>query len=281
MKLKYIVDEDSVVKEYILRQGISRKLGRKIKLYGKILINGKEAKNYFEIHKDDVLEIELEEESNPEIPTTNLPIDIIYEDEYFLVINKPTNLSSQPSKKHYEDNLISRVKSYYQNKGIINNIHLVNRLDYGTSGLLIIAKNGYIHYLLSAIEFEKRYLAFVEGILEEKSGVISLPIIRLENSTIKRGVGLNGQEAITIFKVIKEYENKSLLELQLVTGRCHQIRVHLSHINHPIIGDKLYGNSSDELLLHSYFLKFVHPITKEEILLKKLPNWFDLDMGKL
>jgi len=275
MKLKYIIEEKDLVKEFLKKQGISRNLGKKIKLYGNIYINGKESFNYSEINIGDILIIEYQEKINPDIPLSEFSIDIIHEDDYLLIINKPINLSTQPSRKHIDDNLISRIKKYYFDQGINNNIHLVNRLDYSTSGLIIVAKDGFIHQQLAdKTEIIKKYIAKVKGTFETEFGIINLPIERDSRFSILRRVSENGQNSITKYKVLSKEDDITILELTLLTGRCHQIRVHLSAVKHPIIGDKLYGEAENELFLHSYYLKFIHPFTNEEIEIIHYPNWY-------
>lgn len=272
MELKYLVEEDDIVKDYLLKEGVSRTLGRKIKLYGEIYINSKPAKNYYPLKPGDILLIRLEEKLNPYYLPSPHPIEIVYEDEYLLVVNKPSNLNTQPSKKHFDDSLIARIKNYYLEKKIPGNVHVVTRLDQATSGLVLIAKNSFIHHKLQD-KIEKKYLALVQGNLEPKAGLISLPIARLEGSSIKRQVLVGGKPSLTAYRVIKEGNQESLVELNLLTGRCHQLRVHLAHLGHPIIGDSLYGNNGGVLHLHAFILNFDHPVSQKRLSLEKHPNW--------
>lgn len=276
MIFKYLIEKESIVKEYILEKGISRNLGRKIKLYGKIYINGQEAGNWFPLKLGDILEIRLPEKENPDIFPVAEDLEVVYEDENILIVNKPANLSTQPSKKH-PDNLIGRIKNYYQTKGIDANIHVATRLDYATSGLVLVAKNSHMHYMLQKTEIEKIYLTKVEGHLEEKTGVLDFPIKRLEGDRLRRRVASDGKPALTLYRVLKEYQDASLLELVIKTGRCHQIRVHLSSISHPVIGDKLYGKGGELLYLHAYRLSLVDPVTEKTISVKRIPEWLHAD----
>ena len=280
MVLKYKITEDDIVKSFLLKQNISRNLGRKIKLYGKIYINGELSKNWFKLKPGDELVIEYFEPQNQEIISASKGLDIVYEDEYLLVANKPINLSIQPSRKHFDDNLIARLKAYYQNQGINSNFHIVTRLDFSTSGLVLIAKEGYIHHLLSQTAIEKKYLAKVNGVFIDEKGLINIPISRVKTDFIKRTIDERGKAALTEYRHVTSSENFSILELTLKTGRCHQIRVHLSAIGFPIIGDKLYGQASEFLYLHSFYLRFLHPITQEFIELINYPNWINLDEMK-
>ncbi|HHX79485.1 MAG TPA: RluA family pseudouridine synthase [Acholeplasmataceae bacterium] len=275
MVLKFLVEKESLVKEYILEKGVSRSLGRKIKLYGEIYINGNSAENWFPIKPGDVLEIFLSEKENPNIIPVAKPLEIVYEDKYLLIINKPANLSTQPSKKYVEDNLIGRIKHYYVTTGVNANIHIVTRLDYGTSGLVLVAKNAHLHHLLQTTAIEKVYLAEAEGHLPKKEGRITFPIKRLTGDRLRRTTASDGKASLTLYRVIKEYLETSLLELTIKTGRCHQIRVHLATLGHPVVGDKLYGKGAEILRLHAYRLHFKHPSTEKDIEVKKKTDWLN------
>ena len=260
MKLDYKVEKESILKDYLLEIGLSRRFCRRVKLYGKIYLNGKETKNFVNVFPGDIITLEYEEEENEEILSKEANLDIRYEDEHILVINKPEGLTSQPSRLHYEDNVISYVKSYLQKNNISTNVHVVTRLDFQTSGLMIIAKDGHTHYLLTKDNIiEKRYKAIVSGILIEKQGLIDLPIARKDEISILREINISGKKAVTEYKVLKEIKNKSLVEVKLHTGRTHQIRVHFSALGHPLIGDKLYGKEEKRLMLHCYYLRFKNP----------------------
>lgn len=275
MRLEYLVDAVTMpIKDYLMYLGLSRRLARKIKLYGKMYVNNQEALNYHLVKKGDVLVLEYNETLNQEIVASQTSLEILYEDESLLVVNKPHDLAIQPSCRHQEDNLISRIKALFVNKAITSNIHIVNRLDYSTSGLVLVAKNGFIHHqLTSKNSILKKYQAIVEGKLAEKAGTINLPIARLVEYDIKRGVSESGKKAITNYRVIGENDKISLLELILETGRTHQIRVHMAYIGHPIIGDKLYGKEDQRLYLHCYYMEFVHPQTNEKLVFTKESQW--------
>ncbi|MGD9604695.1 MAG: RluA family pseudouridine synthase [Bacilli bacterium] len=273
MQLRFIIEQEDIVKNFLKRNHISRRLGRKIKWNGNIFINGVESGNWFPIHPGDELIINFDEETNPEIVSSPIPIEVLYEDEYFLIVNKPANLASQPSHKYYYDNLVSRLKAYFEKNLINSNIHLVSRLDYSTSGLVLVAKNGFVHHLLMNTSIDKKYLAYIKGTITPEKGIIDLPIDR-DDHPVKRKVSENGKQAITKYRVLKVDEN-SLIELTLETGRCHQIRVHLSSLNHPIIGDKLYGEPSDLLMLHAFLINFIHPFTNQIVKVVNFPTWLE------
>ena len=260
MKLDYKVEKESILKDYLLEIGLSRRFCRRVKLYGKMYLNGEEVKNFVNVYPGDIITLDYQEDENDQILPKEVSIDIKYEDEHILIINKPFGLTSQPSRLHYEDNVISYVKSYLHSKEIVTNIHVVTRLDYQTSGLMIIAKDGHTHYLLSRDNtIEKKYKAIVKGILDIKEGIIDKPIARKDELSILREVNENGKRAITEYKVIGEKDNRSLIDIKLHTGRTHQIRVHFSSIGYPLIGDKLYGKEDNRLMLHCYSLRFKNP----------------------
>jgi len=279
MKLDYKVEKESILKDYLLEIGLSRRFCKRVKLYGKMYLNGEEVKNFVTVHPGDIITLEYVEDENEEILSKNVSLDIVYEDDHILIINKPEGVTSQPSRLHYEDNIISYVKSYFQSKNFLTNIHVVTRLDFQTSGLMIIAKDGHTHYLLTrdnnldVISIEKKYKAIVDGILNKKEGIIDLPIDRKDPNSILREVSETGKKAITEYKVMEEKKNKSLVEVKLHTGRTHQIRVHFSTLGYPVIGDKLYGVADERLMLHCYYLKFKNPYTDEIIEVKREPDF--------
>lgn len=274
MKLKFIAIRDSIIKDYLFECGVSKRLGRKIKLYGMIFVNGIEKRNWETLKKGDELVIFLPQKVNENIILNENKIKILYEDEYILIVDKEENLAIQPSRKHLEDNLIARVLNYFKMKNTSSNCHVVTRLDYATSGIVIIAKNAYVKSLLAKTDILKKYFAKVSKKLNQEVGKICLPIARDLTSSIKRKVDNDGKESITLYEFIKELENGYLYELTLVTGRTHQIRVHLAHLGSPIVGDELYlGEKADRLYLHSAYINFVHPITKEEISINSEIVW--------
>ena len=199
-------------------------------------------------------------------------LDIVFEDEWILIINKPAGLATHPSILHFSNSLCNGVRFYFDSIGLKKKVRPVNRLDLNTSGLVIFAKCEYIQEcLISQMKinlFKKEYLAICNGIFENKSGTINLPISRKENSIIERCVSEDGQTSITNYKVLKEFNTYSLVKCSLETGRTHQIRVHMSAIGHPLIGDSLYGNASNLIsrqALHCYRLCFLHPILKNNL----------------
>ena len=234
-----------------------------------ILLNGKWEYVNTRLSTGDTLTIKLiENESSKNIPPVYHPLEIVYEDEDILVVNKPWNMPVHPSLNHYEHTLANAVCYYYENQGIPYTFRCVNRLDKNTSGLTILAK----HMLSSAIlsqhvadrRISREYLAIVCG-ETEASCTIDAPIGRKDTSAIERQIDYeHGDRAITHFKRIDAKNGYSLLSLKLETGRTHQIRVHMASIGHPLIGDFLYNEGSNEIerqALHSHQLIFTHPIT--------------------
>ena len=216
---------------------------------------------------------------------TKKDLNILYEDEYLLVVDKPAGMPVHPSMEHYEDSLCNIVKYYFDVNNIHKKIRPVNRLDRNTSGIVIFAKNEYIQECLisqmSNNKFKKEYIAICAGNFNKKHECIDAPISRKPNSIIERCISKNGDKAITIYHVVEQYKNFAKLKIELLTGRTHQIRVHMAYIGHPIIGDDLYGTKSDLIsrqALHAYHISFIHPITKNEISINsQIPE----DMQKL
>lgn len=277
MNLSYKISDNDifvnvlqVLKEHFL---LSDRLITKLKKNKKIYLNNKETYTKQKVISGDVVSFILDfDEDNSNIVPSNIPLDIIYEDEYLLILNKPAGIAIHPSILHYDNSLSNGVKFYFDKIKLNKKIRIVNRLDRNTSGIVIFAKNEYIQECLikqmKTKELKKEYLAIVCGILENSSGTLNFPIARKEGSIIERCVNTNGDLAITHYDVLKTFNNLSLVHIVLETGRTHQIRVHFSYINHPVLGDTLYGNPSDLIArqaLHSYKISFIHPITKENM----------------
>lgn len=285
MKLSYTVKQndsyinvlDVLKNEFLL----SARLITKLKQSNNIFFNEEITYTKKLVCANDVVSVLIDfVEDNSNIVATNIPLDIIYEDEYLLAINKPANMPVHPSMLHYEETLSNAVKYYFDTLNLKRKIRIVNRLDKDTSGIVIFAKNEYIQECLikqmKTKELKKEYLAIVTGYLQKKSDTLCFPISRKESSIIERTVNPNGDIAITHYNILKEQNNLSLVHVFLETGRTHQIRVHFSHINHPILGDTLYGTPSpliNRQALHSYKITLLHPISKQILTLEApIPN---------
>ena len=270
MEIKYEIKNNYKTINQILQNELqisSRLLYKLIKMQ-KILLNNKICDTRSMTNAGDIITIDLNyEEDNSNIVPTQMNLDIVFEDDWLLIINKPAGIAIHPSILHYSDSLCNGIRFYFDKIGLKKKVRPVNRLDLNTSGLVVFAKCEYIQEcLISQMknnEFKKEYLAVCNGIFEKKSGTINLPIARKENSIIERCISENGQPSTTHYEVIKEFNCYSLVKCILETGRTHQIRVHMAAIGHPLIGDDLYGSISDLIdrqALHCYNLQFIHPV---------------------
>ena len=240
---------------------------------GRVLVNGKIVKMDHTLKEYDKILVKLNREESQNIQPEKMDLDIVFENESLLVVNKPPFMVCHPTRSHGSGTLANGVINHFLEKGDASIVRLVNRLDMNTSGLVTIAKNQYGHMYLSRAmhegSFKKKYMALVKGCLNPIEGTIDLPIYRPAEDSIKRVVDERGQRSITHYKVLKSFQDLSLVELELETGRTHQIRVHLSHLGHPIIGDSLYGSLDEELIgrqaLHAYYVEFPDPKSDELI----------------
>ena len=272
MEIKYVVKDDTnllrILKEKL---SISNRLFRKIK-NGYIFVNGNNFDYKTILHQGDVITINLDfiEDNSNIVPNKDINFNILYEDEWLLVVNKNPYMPIHPSINCFENSLSNGIKYYYDINNIYKKIRIINRLDKDTSGIVIIAKSEYIQDNIKILL--KEYVTIAKDEFSEKEGTINKPIKRKNDSIIERCIDENGDKAITNYKVIKTVninnEILSVVKCQLETGRTHQIRVHLSSIGHPILGDTLYGAKSDLIsrqALHCYNMKFIHPVTRKEI----------------
>ena len=270
MEIKYEIKNNYKTINQILQNELqisSRLLYKLIKMQ-KILLNNKICDTRSITNAGDIITIDFNyEEDNSNIVPTQMNLDIVFEDDWLLIINKPAGIAVHPSILHYSDSLCNGIRFYFDKIGLKKKVRPVNRLDLNTSGLVVFAKCEYIQEcLISQMknnEFKKEYLAVCNGIFDKKFGTINLPIARKVNSIIERCISEDGQPSITHYEVLKDFDNYSLVKCSLETGRTHQIRVHMSAIGHPLLGDSLYGSISDLIdrqALHCYNLQFVHPV---------------------
>ena len=273
--LKYTIREEQVLREFLLANNISRKTLTRIKFDsdGSIKVNGREENVRYLLKINDIIEITLPSENFSEVVRfIDKPIDIVYEDPYFLIVNKGINLPSIPSRNLEDESLLERVNYYFKNKSINTVPHIVTRLDKNTSGLVLIAKHRHIHALFSNMAIDKYYTALINGKVADNE-IIEAPIRRVSSSIIEREVGESGEFAKTEYWLEKYISDKdiSVVKLKLYTGRTHQIRVHMKYRGYPLLGDGLYGGDVSNIsrqALHCTNLKFIHPITDEMINVK-------------
>ena len=277
MNLKYVVkkeDHFDNVKEVLKTKfEISDRLLLKLKKNNLIFLNNSVVNIKAPVNSNDIVEISLDyDEDNTNIVPTKMDLKIIFEDDWLLILNKPAGYPIHPSMQHFEDSISNGVKYYFNSIGLNKKIRPVNRLDKDTSGIVIFAKNEYIQECLVRQMrdniFIKEYIAVCKGKFESLSGTITAPISRKDGSIIERCVAEDGEYAITHYDVIKSNSELSEVHLILETGRTHQIRVHMAYIDHSIVGDTLYGCTSnliDRQALHSSRVEFFHPITHEKI----------------
>ena len=287
MELEYIVDKefDNINQILVGKFNLSTRLINKLIKNKKVTVNGYflDTRNVPNIGDKIIIDFSYEEDNSNIVPK-EMNLDILYEDEWMLVINKPSGIAVHPSILHFNDSLSNGVRFYFDKIGLKKKIRPVNRLDLNTSGVIIFAKCEYIQEELSKQMqkniFKKEYLCIVNGIFpsDKKFGTINLPIARKNGSIIERCISKDGQNSITHYEVLKEFKDKnySLVKCLLETGRTHQIRVHMKELSHPLLGDTLYGTSSNLInrqALHSYLVSFIHPVTKKEMkIVAKLPK---------
>ena len=259
----------------------------------KILVNNKKTKASYKVQENDEITIEEETPKDIELKAQNIPLEILYEDNDIIVVNKPKGMVVHPANGNPDGTLVNAVMAICHDSlsGIGGEIRpgIVHRLDKDTSGVIVVAKNDKAHINLSEQiknhKVEKTYLALVKGFVKENEATINMPIGRSTSNRKKMAVTKSGKQAITHFKVIKRYkthkQDYALLEVKIETGRTHQIRVHLSQIGYPIVGDSTYSNGKNEWgiegqCLHAKSLKFKHPITGKEMYIEaKLPQYYE------
>lgn len=293
MKLVYVVKENDLHLSY--KEILKKRLFLSTRIHNRLKKNNQI--NFFpkifsinqSVSINSIIEMDLKDEKSNIIPVEG-NINIIYEDKFFIAINKPSGVPSHPSKGHLFDSLSNYIEFYLNKQG--QTAHIVNRLDKDTSGLVLYAKNSYFHSIISKQfaerKVEKIYIAVVHGIITKKSGFIEKPI-RVSADGIKREIHKDGEFALTEFEVLGYIKDLTVLKLRPHTGRTHQLRVHLSSIGHPIVGDNLYNVDYEKyrkLLLHSYLIRYRFDLTnKEYALTAPIPPYFHeylkVDLNKI
>lgn len=276
--IDYIIDENSAglrVEQFLRRKRYSGQNLSEIKRMPKsILVNGVHYYMRQELSKGDHLQVRICETKNSEkIPPTKLPLDIIYEDEDLLVLNKPAGMPIHPSLNNYTNSMANALAYYFQSQGKPFIFRCCNRLDRDTSGLTIVSKHLVSGSILSDMtkyrEVHREYLAIARGSVTPSEGTIQAPLGRKEGTIIERTVDWeHGEDAVTHYKVVKEANGHSLVSLRLETGRTHQIRIHMKYLGYPLIGDYLYNPDMEYMTrqaLHSHHMEFTHPITGEHM----------------
>ncbi|MFZ5352145.1 MAG: RluA family pseudouridine synthase [Bacillota bacterium] len=280
----YVIDrsyEGCELRTFLKRElKLSHRTLINLKKNNSMKVNGETAYTNTILKVGDRLEITLAEEESEGILPEPMELDIVYEDEYMAVLNKPYNMPVHPTRRHYMGTLANGLVYHWMNRERSTVIRPVNRLDKDTSGLVVFAKNAHIQHLLSMNmakpEFEKRYEAIVEGCVEICKGTINAPIAREYEGRVKRTVREDGERAVTHYELKEQLKDASLLDILLETGRTHQIRVHMSYIGHPLLGDDMYGGSLKHIhrhALHAGSINMLHPITNQWLYLKaELPE---------
>ena len=295
---QYIVDEGGKrLDAYIASQDeeITRTAAQRLIEQGAILVNEKKQKVSYKVSIGDIITIQKIEPQEIELKAQDIPIEIIYEDDDIIVVNKPKGMVVHPANGNPDGTLVNAIMAICKDSlsGIGGEIRpgIVHRLDKDTSGLLIVAKNDKAHVNMSEQiknhDIKKTYIALVRGNVKENEATIDMPIGRSNSDRKKMAVTKNGKNAVTHIKVLKRYEKYTLLEVNIETGRTHQIRVHLSHIGYPVIGDYTYSNGKNEFgvvgqALHAKQLEFKQPISQKEMCLEApLPGYLKEILKKL
>ncbi len=279
--ITYIIDPDNenrTIQCFLQRKGYSAGILSALKQReGSVLLNGNSARLNSRLHAgDDLTIIWIEEETSEKILPVEMPVEILYEDEDLLVVNKPAGLAMHPSHGNQDHSLANAMMALYARRGEPFVYRCINRLDQDTSGLTILAKHSISAAILGQMVCDKEqgiqriYLAVTEGIFEKKEGAVIAPLVRVEDKDLRMAVDKtgSGKSAVTHYRVLAEGNGCSLVECRLETGRTHQIRVHMASLGHPLLGDAIYGTASDQIsrqALHAWKLHFPHPVTGEEL----------------
>ncbi len=278
-----------------LDENLTRVMAQKLIEQENVKVNGKSVKTSYKLNENDKVEVEIPKVKEISIKAQDISVEVLYEDNDIIVVNKPKGLVVHPANGNPDGTLVNALMKIC--KGTLSGIGgeirpgIVHRLDKDTSGVLIVAKNDKAHLALCEQiknrEVKKTYLALTRGIIKENEATINMPIGRSTTDRKKMAVVKTGKEAITHFKVLERFKENTLLEINLETGRTHQIRVHLSQIGYPIVGDMVYSNGKNKFgvqgqMLHAWKIKFMHPITGKEMEIEApLPPYFEDVLEKL
>ena len=277
MEIKVTLSEGMRLDKYLMEElDVSRSKVQKLINNDKILVNGNVSKASYVVKLDDLIQVISMEDEVMNVEAEDIPLDIIYEDEYLLVVNKPSGMVVHPGNGNYNHTLVNALMYHCNKLSTINGDvrpGIVHRIDADTSGLLLVAKDDNAHNDLAKQISEKsvvrKYVCLVQGVINEDTATIDAPIGRDKNNRKKMCVtGDNSKDAVTNIRVLERYSNATLIECSLETGRTHQIRVHMEYINHPVVNDPVYGfNKIDDKdfgqMLHAKEIGFIHPVTHE------------------
>lgn len=242
---------------------------------GGLLLDGAQAAVTLRVREGQILAVNIADPDAGEIFPAQGPLEIVHEDEDLLILNKAAGVAVHPGPGHFDNTIGNYLAYYYKTKGVTAGFHPVNRLDRGTSGLMTVAKHAHaqerLRSQLHTGAFRRRYLAVCRGVPKPATGIVDAPIGRADGSALRREVRPDGREAVTRYEVLEEHAGRSLVRLELETGRTHQIRVHMSYLGHPLVGDFLYGEEEPNLIsraaLHSHMLSLRHPVTGAKLCL--------------
>lgn len=262
---------------------------------GNVLVNGKKEPASYRVKTNDEISLEIPEDSMTTIKAQDIPLDVVYEDSDILIINKPQGMVVHPANGHHEGTLVNAILNHCTDLSSINGVvrpGIVHRIDKDTSGLICIAKNDNAHQNLAeqlkTHSMNREYYALVKGVIKENSGSINMPLAREKANRLRMGISKEGKPAVTHFEVVERYKDTTLVKCKLVTGRTHQIRVHMSAIGHPVEGDPLYYGKfynriyNNGQLLTAYKLHLTHPRTGKEMEFEiELPDYFKEILSKL
>lgn len=293
---KYLANELTVNQDSCPENGFSRSYLQKLMKDGCVLVNGRAAKPNFRLHENDEILLNIPEAQPLSVSAENIPLDILYEDDQLIIVNKPKGMVVHPAPGHMEHTLVNAL--LYHCEGQLSGINgilrpgIVHRIDRDTTGAIVVCKTDFAHNFVAAQLKEhsitRKYYAICQGYFSEETGTVDAPIGRHPTDRKKMSVNYkNGKNAVTHYRVLKELKGYSYIECILETGRTHQIRVHMSSIGHPLLGDEVYGSSKQPYplegqVLHAMTLGFIHPTTKAYLeVTAPLPDYFQDLLYKL